>query len=475
MAKSNPKIAKNLGGNKKNLLAQILKGTDLDKTFIVPLEIAKRSHKALVADYFGTLIKEPFEFQNSQEGVAFLHRTLSDLTVKHQAKQTILAFEATGHYYQNAADQLFQLGYRNLFLLNPLATSQCRKAGLTWSKTDNIDLAAIGQALISGYANPYRPRLADWEDLREYSRLRRFYVKCETALKNKIHTHLDRLLPGIADLNLFKDSYLFHPASLDFLAAYPNVQAIARLNPRAVVAFFRRRGRRLSSEDPYQLLAWTKKTFALDDRLALSTQKNLQSLLARLRDLQKELAQLEIEILVSLVKTPALLLLTLDWIGPLRAAEFAGESAPLDQYPKSRALIKAAGLDSTRFQSGPRQSAKRPVSKKGSIPLRYISLQIGQALMNHNDHFAASAQRFFDRGNSKGYACIATTCRFLRIAFSMLKDQQPFRPASGLGISPNPLAKIESFLKERKASDRIEPSLNLAQKYLQPFLSKEVS
>ena len=467
MAKSNKRIARHIGGSKGNLLTENLKSTNLEKTMIVPIEIGKSHHKALIADYFGSIFKEPFEFHSSQEGISFLHNTISNVFREHQAERILLAMEATGHYYKKPAASIYELGYKSLFVLNPLSTAQCRKAGLTWSKTDDIDLRAIGQALLSGYGTIYRPEKPVWENLREICRYRRFQVRHQTALKNKVHVMLDNLLPGIAELQMFKDSYLWHPASLEFFTKYPNVDLVARLRPRYIVKFFRHRGRRLSPEDGYKFIRWTKQALNSHSPANSTRQEILKSLLLELKQLSENISQLEIKLLGYLVQIPAVLLLSIGYVGPIRAGEFAGEITPFEQYPNSRALIKGAGLDSTSFQSVARESSEHPISRKGSRNLRYISINIGDALMKHNDYFAYFANQLMERGKSKDCACIAATTRFMRVAFWMIKDRKPFQPPNGQGISKDPLAKIETFLIQRQASDRIEEYVNSAKKYFQ--------
>ena len=63
-------------------------------------------------------------------------------------------------------------------------------------------------------------------------------------------------------------------------------------------------------------------------------------------------------------------------------------------------------------------------------------------LLKHNKHFASLAQDLISKGKSQDCACIATGARFIRIAFWMLKNQLPFHPSTGLGISNDPLNKI---------------------------------
>jgi len=465
MAKSNKRISRHIGGSKGNLITDVLKSTSMEKTMIVPIEIGKNYHKALIANYFGSILKEPFEFHSSQEGIGFLHNAISRVSREHQTEKILLGLEATGHYYKRPAASIHELGYNNLFVLNPLSTAQCRKAGLTWSKTDNIDLRAIGQALLSGYGTIYRPEKPIWENLREICRYRRFQVKHQTALKNKTHAMLDSLLPGIAEPKMFKDPYLWHSASLEFFTKYPNVDRISRLKPHYIVEFFRRRGRRLSPEDGHQLIRWTKQTFNQHSPANSTREEILKSLLLELKHLSENISQLEVKLLGYLVRIPAVLLLSIDYIGPIRAGEFGGEITPFEQYPNSRALIKGAGLDSTSFQSATRESTKHPISRKGSKNLCYISVDIGDALMKRNDYFGYFANQLMDRGKSKDCACIATTTRFMRVAFWMIKDKKSFQPPNGKGISKNPLTKIKLFLTQRDASDKIEEYVNLTKKY----------
>lgn len=280
-------------------------------------------------------------------------------------------------------------------------------------------------------------------------------------------------LPGLSELPMFREDLLWHPAALEFCSKYTNVAAISRLRSQGIAEFFQRRKRRLAAEDPYDLLRWSRETFRQEIAASSTQESLLKRLLTELQGLQERRFTLEVDLLGFLVQTPAVLLLSIHWLGPLRAAEFAGEVTPLEQYPNSRALLKGAGLDSTTRQSAQREAPDHPISKKGSPRLRYISLQIGEALMNHNDHFRQGTQRFLDQGDSKGYVCVVTACRFLRIAHAMLKDQQPFRPASGLGITPDPLAKIAEFLQDRKASDRLEDYASHARRFFQPQASSE--
>lgn len=467
MIKSDNIKSPHIGKDKGSFLAQRLKTSTPEKTMIIPVEIGKDCHKALLANYYGDILKSPFEFHNSLEGLRYFNNTVSKYSKIRSSENIFVAMEATGHYYKNIANGIYSLGYNDLFILNPLSTSQCRKAGLTWSKTDNIDLCAIAQALLCGYGTAYSPEIPYEDNLKELCRYRRFQIKRETALKNKIHAILDRILPGIDQLKMFKNSNLFHPSSREFLLKYHNVKIISRLRPARINEFFKQRNRRLASEQGHELVRWSKQTLNHNSPANETRGKILKSLLVEFKQLCETISETEVEILGYLVRIPAVLLLSIDGVGPLTGSEFAAEATPFDSHTNSRALIKTAGLDSTRFQSATQESTNTHISKKGSAKLRYISVIIADSLLKHNDYFKALSDKLIlERGKTKDCACIATACRFIRITYWMIKDKKRFEPSNHLGNNVEPFEKIKLFLRDRNASEKIDEYINLAGKYL---------
>ena len=465
MGKSIKSKQLNISGNKGSILISKLQSKNLENVMIIPIEIGKNQHKALIANYFGSLLKHPFEFHNSKEGLRFVHNSIIDVSKHQPVEEILIGMEATGHYYKKVAATLHEMGYNNLFIFNPLSTSYCRKAGLTWSKTDDIDLRAIGQSLIAGYGTVYRPEKPLWEDLKEVCRYRRLLIKQQTSLKNRVHFFFDLLFPGITKLAMFKDSHPFKPVSLDFFLKYPDLELIKQLRPKSIVNFFQRRGRRISDESANQLIKWSKDALHSHCPTNPCRQFIFKELIDQLKQLSHYICQVEIKSIGYLVKTPAILLLSINYIGPIRAAEFAGESTPLEQYPRSRALIKAAGMDPTRYQSANSESSHHPISKRGSKRLRYITIQIANSLMMHNQYFASAAKELMTKGKSKDCACVATGTRFIRIAYEMITNQKSFQPANGLGINSDPLNKITTFLENHQASDLTEEYISCANKY----------
>jgi transposase len=465
MVKSNKSVAQHLGGIKGNLFTERLESANLEKTMVVPIDIGKNSHKAMIANYFGSVLHSPFEFDNSKPGVTLFHKQVSSLAAHLGSERILVAMEATGHYYQNLSLHLQGLGYET-YILNPISTKRCREAGLTWSKTDEKDLVAIGQALISAYATPLHLQEPVWASLKIIERQRRYQIKHQTAFKNKTHAILDSLCPGISEVDIFKEGHLWDNASMDFLMSYSTPTQIIRLGSQRALNFFRRRGRRLNKLQTDQLIQWAKNALT-HNRPETPTMEYILSLLLRqLSRVGEDIRLLEIELVKNLVQIPPVLLLSIDYIGPVTAGEFGGEISPLSQYRCARSVIKGAGLDPVSYQSSNYEAPNHPISGKGSSPLRYISIDIGDRLMKNNEHFSSFANRLIGRGKSENCACVAVTGKFIRIAFSMIKELKPFRPSTGLGIAKDPLRKIEQFLIQRKAPELVDSCIQSAKFYL---------
>ena len=55
-----------------------IRNLDLEKVLVVPIDGGKNSHKALVANYFGDILHDPFEFTNSLSGVKMFDTILKE-------------------------------------------------------------------------------------------------------------------------------------------------------------------------------------------------------------------------------------------------------------------------------------------------------------------------------------------------------------------------------------------------------------
>src|SRR6185436_4813873 len=91
-------------------------------------------------------------------------------------EETLIALEATGHYWQNLFAVLTSVGYR-VALINPLRTHRFAGEDLARTKTDAID--AVQLARFAAQKRPAPTRLPDpaTRELRELVRLRDRWVQ----------------------------------------------------------------------------------------------------------------------------------------------------------------------------------------------------------------------------------------------------------------------------------------------------------
>lgn len=59
-------------GLRRSQFTKELKGTDLEKVLIVPIEVSKTLQKAMIMNYFGDIIQSSFPFTVNLTGMKFL-------------------------------------------------------------------------------------------------------------------------------------------------------------------------------------------------------------------------------------------------------------------------------------------------------------------------------------------------------------------------------------------------------------------
>lgn len=73
---------------------------------IVAVDIAKRTHEAIIIDGNGTIIQKPFSFKNTSEG--FEEFLLKLNKVSQDKENFIIAMESTSHYWIAFYSALFR-------------------------------------------------------------------------------------------------------------------------------------------------------------------------------------------------------------------------------------------------------------------------------------------------------------------------------------------------------------------------------
>jgi transposase len=74
-------------GLRRSQFAKELKGNDLERVLIVPIDVSKVLQKSMILNYFGDVIETPFSFMVSQTGMQLLIQKIETARKLCQAKK----------------------------------------------------------------------------------------------------------------------------------------------------------------------------------------------------------------------------------------------------------------------------------------------------------------------------------------------------------------------------------------------------
>ena len=74
----------------------------LNEVLVVAIEIGKFNSKGIIADMYGDLIMDNFQFPNNQRGYRFLTGKIKSASQIADSKLVFIGMEGTGHYHENS-------------------------------------------------------------------------------------------------------------------------------------------------------------------------------------------------------------------------------------------------------------------------------------------------------------------------------------------------------------------------------------
>jgi transposase len=400
-------------------------------TLYVSVDIAKFSHKALIFDSHLKILEGAFSFDATQDGFSLFLGKIRQAAGQASANQVIVGMEATGHYHETLAHTLKSEGF-DVIVINPYATLKTRHLNIDYVKTDEIDLKAISHALLLGKGHPAKVSDDIYAALRLLTRFRRKKCNELVSLKNQLQRDLDRLWPGLVQpyersKGLFTDLWGSKIAR-SLLTWCPSPRHIREnLKEEGLLELFRSRGMKGVG------WRWAQKIVNHASHAALPSEAEeniLISLLQRglplLQSFEGAVQKLDRDIAISLQKTEANRLLSIQGVNSVTAGEFIGEVGDPKRYRKPSQWIRLAGLHASRSQSGTYDRKQNPMTKAGNRYLRATLFQMARNVCRWEPFFMEYKDRFVQRGKPIGVAYGAVANRFVRIAWHMIVNKENF-------------------------------------------------
>lgn len=380
------------------------------------IDIGAETHVVAAVDEADRVLIKPTKIMEDASGYERLLELLGD------PRDTLVAMEATGHYWKNLFATLAARGFV-VALLNPLRTARFASEDLARTKTDAID--ALGIARFAAPKRPAGTRLPDsvTEELRELVRLRDRLVQDFGDRLRQLHRLVDLGFPEFTRYVRSLDSEL----ATAILHDYPTAAAFVGVSLRRL-AGLRYDGRHKVGDDLARALidAATRsvgrhhgEAYRIQVRYAC---EDLDLLRRRLRALERD-----IERMLDRHEVGSLLT-TIDGEGPQTAARLVAELGDPASFRSAGALAAYIGVVPSLRQSGKRTSSRAKLTTIGHAALRAKLWMPVLTAVRKNPWLRAYYQRLIARGKLPKVALVAAMRKLMIAVYTVAKERRPFVP-----------------------------------------------
>ena len=412
-----------VGGQLQAQFMARIRGRDLQRCLVVPVDVGKSTAMALVADHYGEVVTEPFEFPLSEPGFALLATAIARSGASRSAEVVRVGVESAGHYHRNLVARLRAGGYE-VVELNPAAVKESRAQQLLARlKSDARDLGAMAELMVRGAGRRPALRTDALATQAAWVAHRRRKVTARVALANQVIGELDLVFPGLDAC--FKD-VLRAKAGRVIVAHIADPDRVRRQGVEGLRRFVARRGVALSRPKAAEVVEAARVALRLPGAERAAMGRVLGADLSLLAALDAEIVAAEGALAGVLGDTPAGILQSLPGIAVVRASNYGAGIGDPARFPNAAAAYRAAGLVPTLYESAGRTRGRQHISREGSVELRQAIIELGRGLSQHDPDFKAYRQRRLDEAKERVVAAVAVGHRAHRLAFAMLRDQSPY-------------------------------------------------
>jgi len=380
------------------------------------IDIAAETHFVAVVDEAGAVLVKATSFKEDAEGYGKL------LGLLGEPAGTLVAMEATGHYWQNLFAALAAAGYV-VALLNPLRTRRFAGEDLERTKTDAID--ALGIARFAAQKRPVVTRLPDsaTQELRELVRFRDRLMQDFGDRVRQLHRLVDLGFPEFTRYVHSLDSEL----ASAILHEYPTAEAFLGLPWKRLAKLCYDRVHKVGEEIAKGLVEAAKTSVGRHHAPAYRVQvrcacEDLDMLRRRLReidsDIERTLGDHEVGTLLT----------TLDGIGPTTAARLVAELGDIASFRSAAAIAAYVGAIPGLRQSGKRQASRAGLTPHGNARLRAKLWMPTLTAVRKNAWLRAYYEGLRARGKLPKVALVAAMRKLLVAVYFVAKHRKPFVP-----------------------------------------------
>ena len=382
----------------------------------VGIDIAAETHVAAMVDEQGGILVKATPFTEDAAGYQALFKLLGEPAA------TLVAMEATGHYWQNLFAALAAQGFA-IALLNPVRTRRFAQEDLARTKTDAID--AVGIARFAAQKRPPATPLPEsvTQELRELVRLHDRFKQMFGDRTRHLHRLVDLGFPEFKRCVKELDSQL----ATTILHAYPTAAAFQKVTVKRLAGLCYDARHGVGDALARTILDAAKRSVGQHHAPAYQIQvryacEDLDLLRRRLKDLEHDIDR-------TLQRHDVgTLLTTIDGIGVPTAARLVAELGDLSQFRDAAALAAYVGVIPALSQSGKRRPQRAGITPIGHARLRAALWMPTLSAVRFNPWLKAFYEGLRARGKLPKVALMAAMHKLLLAVFSVAKNRRPFVP-----------------------------------------------
>lgn len=382
----------------------------------VGVDIASEKHVVAVVDECGGIQVKATGFTEDVAGYAKLFEVLGP------SGDTLVAMEATGHYWKNLFAALAAKGFE-VALLNPLRTHRFAEEDLARTKTDDIDAVMI--ARFAAQKRPAPTRLPDGitEELRELIQHRDRLAQDFGDRVRQLHRVVDLGFPEFTRYVRTLDSRL----ATTILHEYPTAEALLGVPWKRLAKLCYDGRHQVGAELAKTLIEAAKVSVGHHHGHAYRIQarhacEDLDLLRRRIEeldgDIERKLKDHEVGTLLT----------TIDGIGPHTAARLIARLGDPAQFKSGGAIAAFVGVVPAVRTSGKRTGTRAGLTNIGDAHLRAKLWMPTLVAVQRNPWLRAHYERLRARGKLRKVAYIACMRKLLEAVYSVAKNRRPFVP-----------------------------------------------
>ena len=378
-----------------------------------------------------------FSVANSHDGSTQLVKKICSALTSESLDTVSIGLEATSVYGDNLVyffreDASLASFNRMIHVLNPKQVNKFKQSYNDLPKNDWVDSFIIADCLRFGRINK-EVYLGDYhyQALQNLTRARYFAVSNLSKEKQRFMNVLFKKYSTMTQEKVFSDT--FSTTALAVYDEFESAETLAYMDLQELTAFIIDKGKN-RFPDPDTVAKAIQKAARSSYRLPKTVNDSVNQVLSisitSMKALESQIKEFDKAISAQMELLPNVLI-SIPGIGPVYSAGIMAEIGDINRFENQAALAKYAGLAWTQHQSGDFEAQNTRLIRSGNRFLKYYLCEAAFSLVRCDKEYKAFYHLKYKEVNRYQHkrALTLTARKFVRLVFTLLKDNRLYRPA----------------------------------------------